>query len=239
MSERTYELSTGHEVTLPLSTTATMVGGLFTASVDAATHLCPDGLAPVRVTPAQTLVLLLGVDYHRIDDGQLDPYEEFGIFVLAAPGEGPMALPRALHRGIGGYTWQLPVTTEPARALGELWGYPKSVADITFTDDGRERRTTLSVDGKQLLTLTVRRPRMVSGSASSTSFTDCDGTLRRERVHADGDLGVAPCGARVNIDGSHPWTDTLQVLGVGGRGLAAVGFEGEFVIDPPTRLDSR
>jgi hypothetical protein len=239
MTERAYELSTGHKVTVPLSTTATMVGGLFTASVDAAQHLCPDGLAPVRVTAARTLVLLLGVDYHRIDDGQLDPYEEFGIFVLAAPGEGPMALPRALHRGIGGYTWQLPVTTEPARALGELWGYPKSVADITFTDDGRERQTTLAVDGTQLLSLTVRRPWSIAGAVSAVSFTDGDETVRREEVHADGDIGVAPRGVRVDIDDAHPWTDTLQVLGVGGRGLAAVGFDGEFVIDPPAPLDGR
>ena len=48
MSEHTYELSTGQEVTIPLSTSATMVGGLYTASVDAAQHLCPDGLVPVR-----------------------------------------------------------------------------------------------------------------------------------------------------------------------------------------------
>jgi len=236
MSER-YELSTGQEVTIPLSTSATMVGGLYTASVDAARHLCPDGLAPVRVTPARTLVLLLSVEYHRIDEGQLDPYDEFGIVVLAAPGDRPLSLVRALSRGVGGYTWQLPVTTEPARALGERWGYPKTVADIAVEEDDGRRETTVAVDGRRVLTLTVRQPPTVAASLSAVSFTDGDGTVRREAVHVDGACGVAPGGARVELGEPHPWTETLHVLGVGGRALAAVAFDGEFVIDPPARLE--
>lgn len=234
-SNRTYEVSTGQVVRLPLSTSARMVGALFSASVDAARHLCPGELAPVRVAPARTLVLLLGVDYRRIDEGQLDPYEEFGIFVLASAADRPLSLPRALRRGVGGYTWQLPVTTEPARALGECWQYPKTVADISVADGGRQ--TTLSVDGRRLLTLTARLPKTVTTAVSARSYTDGDGTVRRGTVHLHGEMGARPWGARVDVAGGHPWTDQLHVLGVGGRALATVAFDGELTIDPPERLD--
>jgi hypothetical protein len=234
---KTVTLSTGHEVTLPLSTTATMVGGVFSAAVDAAEPLCPDGLAPVRVSPARTLVVLLGVDYHRIDENQLEPYDEFGIILPVARGDRPVSLPRALRRDVGGYVWQLPVTTEPARALGDIWQYPKSLAEIGFSDTEDGRRTTLAVDGQQRLTLDTCRPPTVSARLSAVNYTDGDGTVRREAVHLDGKLGVAPFGASVALEGGNHWTDQLRVLGVEGGALATLAFEGEFVIDPPRRLD--
>jgi hypothetical protein len=157
--------------------------------------------------------------------------------VLAAPGDRPLSLVRALSRGVGGYTWQLPVTTEPGRALGERWGYPKTVADIAIGESDGRRETTVAVDGRRVLTLTVRQPPTVAASLSAVSFTNGDGTVRREAVHVDGACGVAPGGARVEFEEPHPSTETLNVLGVGGRALAAVAFDGEFVIDPPTRLD--
>jgi hypothetical protein len=238
-SERTCELATGETVTVPLSARATMVGAFFSASADAAREICPEGLVPVRVAPARTLVMVLGVDYHRIDEGQLDPYEEFGIVVLVTEGAQPVSLPRALGRGLGGYVWQLPVTTEPARALGDCWQYPKTVADVTVTGDRNERRATLAVDGQHLVTLTARVPPSVDAALSTRSYTDGDGTVRREPVRVDGRLGATPRGARVDIDGGHPWTDQLHVLGVGGRALATVAFDGEVTIDRPQRLTGR
>lgn len=233
---RTVELSTGHEVTLPLSTTATMVGAVFTAAVDAARPLLPDALAPVRITPARTAVLLLGVEYHRIDRGQLAPYDEFGIFVPAIPADGAGAL-SALTGGLGGYTWQLPVTTEPARALGDVWGHPKRVADIEFSDRGGQRRATLTADGEHVLTLDVNRPRTVPTTFGSRSYTDSDGTVRRVPVRVDGEGGVGLRGSADTLTlGEHTWADQLRVLGVGNRPLCHVSFEGEFVIDPPELL---
>lgn len=238
-SKRTYELTTGETVTVPLSASASMIGALFSASADAARELCPEGLVPVRVTPARTLVLVLGVEYHRIDEGQIDPYEEFGIVVLATERARPVSIPRALGRGLGGYVWQLPVTTEPARALGDCWQYPKTVADVTVTDCDEGKQATLAVDGRHLVTLTARRPPLIDTAISTRSYTDGDGTVRREAVHVDGRLGATPCGASADIDGGHPWTDQLHVLGVGGRALATVAFDGTVTIDRPRRLGHR
>ncbi|MEF8871781.1 MAG: acetoacetate decarboxylase family protein [Haloarculaceae archaeon] len=237
-AERTVELSSGHKVTLPLSTTATMVGGVFTASVDAARPMLPDELTPVRLTPARTAVLLLSVEYHRIDRNQLSPYNEFGIFLPAVPGTGTATPLSALGGELGGYTWQLPVTTEPARALGELWQYPKTVGNIAFDDEGRHRRTTVTVDGQRVLTFEANRPRTVPVSLSIRSYTDGDGTVRSVPARVDGRGGAALGCGRTALDlGSHPWADQLRVLGVGPQAIGIVSFEGEFIIDPPTKVE--
>lgn len=233
--ERTVELASGHEVRLPLSTTATMTGALFVASADAAEELVPTPLRPVRVTPARTLVLLLTVEYRRVDRNQFDPYDEVGIFVPAVP-DG-VGLSRAiLDGGLGGYTWQLPVTTEPARALGECWQFPKTVADITVEDEGGRRRTTLTVDGERVFTSEIRRPRTIPVRLSARSYTDADGTVRRVPVGIDGRGGVVPGGSHVDL-GTHTWADQLRVLGVDSGGLCALAFDGEFVVSLPERLD--
>lgn len=234
-AERTVELASGHEVVLPLSTTAAMTGGLFPASADAASQLLPEGLRPVRVTPARTLVLLLTVEYQRVDRNQFDPYDEVGIFVPAVPDN--VGLSRALLGGhLGGYTWQLPVTTEPARALGECWQFPKRVADITITDKRGRRRTELSVDRERVFTLDTDRPRTVPGGLSTQSYTDGDGTVRQVPVGLDGRGGIAPGNGHVNL-GTHAWADQLRVLGVGSDSLCALAFDGEFVVYPPERLE--
>lgn len=234
-AERTVELASGHEVRLPLSTTATMTGALFVASADAAERLVPPALTPVRVTPARTLVLLLTVEYRRVDRNQFDPYDEVGIFVPVVP-EG-IGLSRAILDGrLGGYTWQLPVTTEPARALGECWQFPKRVADITVTDGGDRRRTTLTVDGERVITSEIRRPRTVPVRLSTRSYTDGDGTVRQVPVGIDGRGGVALGSSHVDL-GAHAWADQLRVLGVDSGGLCAIAFDGEFVVYPSERLD--
>jgi hypothetical protein len=235
-TERTVTLATGEEVRLPLSTTATMVGALFPAAIDAAAPLVPDSLRPVRLTPARTAVLLLSVEYQRIDRNQLAPYREVGIFLPVVPDDGTATPLAALGRGLGGYTWQLPVTTEPARALGEVWQFPKTVGSVTFDDDGGRRQTTLTVGEQRVLELTVDRPRTFPVRLSTRSYTDGDGTVRRVPVHIDGRGGLALGNGRVDL-GTHPWADQLRVLGVEHTGLGSFSFEGYFTIDPPERLE--
>jgi hypothetical protein len=234
--ERRVTLTTGEEVRLPLSTTATMTGTLFPAAVDAATPLVPDSLTPVRITPARTAVLLLSVEYHRIGRNQLAPYGEVGIFLPVVPGDRAVTPLATLGGVFGGYTWQLPVTTEPARALGEVWQFPKTVGRIAFADEDGTRRTTLAVDGQRALELDVPRPRTVPVRLSTRSYTDGDGTVRRVPVHIDGRGGLSLGNGRVDL-GTHPWADQLRVLGVEHNGLASFSFEGEFTIDPPERLE--
>lgn len=244
-------LSTGHEVVLPLETEARMDALVVSADATACAAVLPEGLAPVRVWPGRAAVVFLAVAYDRVGDHALSPYEEFGVFVAASPTEttwsrsvpglGPVG------RGIGGYTVALPVTTEPARALGvEGWGYPKSVADVSVRALDGVRRTTVADDDGNLATVEVRSRPRIPVSVETASFTHPDARsdarssagrsvvetvgLRCQPLELSGRAGVRPLAGYLSL-GDHPLARRLQRLAPG-RPLASFSFEGVFTIHP-------
>lgn len=234
---RTVDLSTGHAVTLPLSTDADVVGATFGADYHGVDALVPESLAPVSVTPGRAAVTVMCVEYRRIDDGTIDPYREVGVLFPVVADDGRVWPRSALSGTLGGYVWTLPVTTEPARALGEVWSYPKRVADITFSDDGRWRETTLDADGERVLSLGVKRPRTVSAGLSTRSYTSDEAGVVREPITLQGAFGGVPLSGRVTLSlGQHRLARTLRSLDIGSRALARFGFDGEFRIAPPERV---
>jgi len=222
-------LSTGHEVTLPLATEATMVGAVLPADAAAVASLLPDGLRPVRVTPRRAAVVLLCVEYRRIGDDAMDPYDEFAVAFPATTDRAAAPLRPLLTRAVGGYVWSLPVTSEPARALGdEVWGFPKTVADITHRDDATTRETTVVEDGDRVATVAIDWPRSLSHEERSHAYAVRDGGLLRVPVSFRGQFGVAPLSARVTVDpGEHDRADALRSLDVGSRSLLRFSLDGE------------
>lgn len=237
-TERTETLSTGHRVEVPLTTEATMTGAVLSADRRAVREYLPDGLRPVRLTATRAGVTLLCVEYHRIGRGTgITPYNEFGVLLPAVHGSRePLPYVSILTRGVGGYVWYLPVTTEPARALGaEIWGYPKEVADITHEDDGSERRTVVDVDGQRFIEVAIDRPPTVRWRDSSSSYTVRDGQVLREELALDGEFGGWPYGGGVSYTlGDHPRAEMLRSLDIGDRPLLRFAAETEFVIGEGT-----
>jgi hypothetical protein len=222
-------LSTGHRVELPLSTTARARGVVLTASRSAVRALLPEGLRPVRATPTRAAVTLLSVAYDRIDGCDVEPYDEFAVVLPAVPAD---ASTWSAVEHVGGYVDYLPVTTEPARALGvEVWGYPKVVADVTHDERGSTRRTTVTVDGERFVELSVDRPPTVETSLSSASYTTMDGRLLRERLTVDGQVGAWPASGAFSLTlGDHPRADRIRRLDAGDRALLRVAADVEFTI---------
>ena len=184
----------------------------------------------------------MSVDYSRIGRGEIDPYNEVAIMVPAVPeAAGRLPLLSALSGGVGGYVWQLPVTTEPACALGrERWGYPKSVADIEIVEDDEVTRTRLTVDGQRVLSLAVEQPPTRSLSVSLSSYTLRDGDLHRTPNTFAGEIGLRPLSRRVDWSlGDHEWADSLRSVELGSRPLARFGGNCEFTIGPPTPVGTR
>lgn len=222
-------LSTGHEVTLPLVTEATMTGAVLPADLDAVAALLPSGLRPVRTTPRRAAVAVLCVEYRRIDDDAMEPYDEFAVaFPATTDRTAPPLLP-LLTRAAGGYIWSLPVTSEPARALGEeVWGFPKTVADITHRDDATRRETTVVEDGDRVATVAIDWPRSLSREETSHSYAVRDGRLEQVPVTFRGRFGVAPLSARVAVDlGDHDRADTLRSLDIGSRSVVRFSLDGQ------------
>jgi NAD(P)-dependent dehydrogenase (short-subunit alcohol dehydrogenase family) len=237
----TVRLSTGHEVSVPLSTEASISGAVLSASAQGVDSLLPDSLEPVRITPNRSAITLLSVDYSRIGAGEIDPYNEVAIMIPAVPETASSRIPllSALSGDIGGYVWQLPVTTEPACALGrEIWGYPKSIAEIDISTDDRVTQTRLTVDGQRVLSLAVERLPTRSRELSLSSYTLLDDTLCKVEHTLAGRLRGRPLSSRVDwAFGDHPWGHTLAALEIGPRPLARFGGNCEFTIGIPQRLD--
>ncbi|WP_241692736.1 acetoacetate decarboxylase family protein [Haloarcula salina] len=222
-------LSTGHEVTLPLVTEATMAGAVLPADDDAVASLLPDGLHPVSVTPRRAGVVVLCVEYRRIGDDAMAPYDEFAVaFPATTDGRRAPLLP-LLTRAAGGYVWSLPVTSEPARALGdEVWGFPKTVADITHRDDATRRETTVVEDGDRVATVAIDWPQSLPREERSHAYAVRADRLLQIPISFRGQFGVAPLSARVAIDlGEHDRADTLRSLDIGSRSFLGFSLDGE------------
>ncbi|TSD09620.1 acetoacetate decarboxylase [Haloglomus irregulare] len=234
------ELSTGHQVELPLSTHATMTGAVLSASPEAVHELLPGGLRPIRATRDRAAVTLLCVDYDRIGyDSGITPYNEFGVLIPAVDGD-TRTLPYAsvFTRGVSGYVWHLPVTSEPAKALGvDIWGYPKEVADITHDDDGSTRRTSVHIDGQHLIDVTVERPPMFSQSDTSVGYTTKDGSVLREDLELHGEIGLWPYSSNISYSlGEHPRAERLKELDLSDRALMRFAADTEFIIHEGQRV---
>lgn len=233
-------LSTGHEVDLPLSTHATMTGVVLSASPEAVSELLPTGLTPIRATPGRAAVTFLCVDYDRIGHGSnITPYNEFGVLIPAVHDDS-RTLPyvSVLTRGVTGYVWHLPVTSEPAKALGvDIWGYPKEVAEITHDDDGSTRHTSVHIDGQHLIDVTVDRPPTFSQTDSGVSYTIKNGHVLREALELDGEIGVWPYSSSISYAlGDHPRAERLKELDLSERALLRFAADTEFAIHEGERV---
>jgi hypothetical protein len=135
------DLSTGHAVELPLSCRAGVGGAVFAADWAPLRAALPRDLTPLRLGTRRGAVVLAGVDYRSV--GSLTPYSEFAVVVPVAAA-GVAGFPTDLS-AVGGYVVDLPVSTDPARALGaEVWGFPKSVTGVAV--DATPTALTVRVD---------------------------------------------------------------------------------------------
>lgn len=236
-TEEQHTLSIGKTVALPLQTDATIMGVLFSVSLEHVREFLPSVLSPVRVGPRTGTILFLSIEYHSVNRGTFEPYNEFGVLVPATyQSATTVPLLSRFPGGIGGYVWCLPVTTEPSRALGdEIWGYPKVVGDIDIVDTGSRRRTTVTIDGERFITVETERPPTVDlGLRIPTeSYTEQDGTVLREPLTFEGEMGVWPFSSRVSYSlGNHSRAEQLRQLDIGDRALVRCYGNGKFVIHP-------
>lgn len=234
-------LSTEQTVSLPLSTRATMTGVVVPAALEGVRALLPPPLSPVRLGPTTASVAFLSVEYHSVDGGTIEPYNEFGVLVPTIRESSRTGFGSWLPGGIGGYVWYLPITTEPARALGvEIWGYPKVCGEIEITETSSRRRTAVSVDGEHLITIEIKRaPSLpVAASVGTESYTVRNGTVLTEPLSFEGTVGAWPLTTQLSYTlGTHPRADVLRELSLGNRALVRWYGRGTFDIHPGTPIE--
>ncbi|WP_380677545.1 acetoacetate decarboxylase family protein [Salinigranum sp. GCM10025319] len=237
-------LSTGHDVTLPLSCRARLGGVVFAADWAPLRALLPKDLTPVRLGPRSGAVATVGIDYRSV--GGLDPYREFAVVVPVAD-EGLGGVPTTLS-GVGGYVVDLPVTTDPARALGvEVWGFPKSVTGVKIEGTPRTFEVTVATGGE---TADESRPDVELsvdvGDAPArrvrrrlTSYAYLDDRLVRVPVDLDAEVRVARGGEGVRLGRGHGrYAAVLRDLEINPRVYARfVASHATAEIHPPERVE--
>ena len=232
------QLSTGHDVTLPLECRARLGGVVLAADWAPLRAALPPDLTPLRVGARRGAVALIGIDYRAV--GSLEPYREFAVIVPVAS-DGSGGVPTSLS-GIGGYVLDLPVTNEPARALGdEIWGFPKSVTDIDIDGTPTSLSVSLRDEGQPDVELSVapgesgaRRVRQ-----RLTAFAHLDDRLTRVAVDLDAEVRVSSTGAGVELARGHGrYATVLRDIGLRPRVYAQfVASHAEATIHAPERVD--
>jgi hypothetical protein len=211
----------GRQVHVPMHIAEAVGGiGVFTADGARLAAALPQGLVPVRLPGGRGVVVLMMVDYR---DNPLGDYDEGVVGFLARPAGGVRS---RLRPGL--WIAHMPVSQPFTREAGEvLWGYPKTVDELSLTTGGGRAMLRWERDGKRILRLAVRTgggvriPRVVL-----STFTVKDGRLHRTTLTASAARArVGAWGARAE-PGDHPVGWDLAALGLRRRALASLWVEG-------------
>ncbi|MGH3333063.1 MAG: acetoacetate decarboxylase family protein [Nocardioidaceae bacterium] len=218
----------GKSVTMPVVVRdATAATAMFSVGADAAQRMVDySGLRVLRHRPGRTVV---GLVFVRYVDGDLGPYDEFGVCVLVrnhdhAGPETALGNLRDLVVGRAGVLiHRLPVDGEFTLAAGrEIWGFPKTLADFDTDLGDRARRVGLRQDGRLVADLRVKRglPLPAPGSRLALrAYSHLDGVTRYTEWAMD-PQGVRsrPGGAELRL-GTHSIASELVGLGLPKRAL--------------------
>jgi hypothetical protein len=163
-------------------------------------------LRAARVALGRAFVTLTFVRY---EDGDLGAYNEVGVLLFV---RGP--------GGTGVYVRHLPVDQEFTLAAGiQIWGYPKSLAEIRIEEGSREASCTVSYEGAEVLELAVRQGGVPFPQPSLPTYTLHDGSLRLTRWTTRGLARVRLGGAKLTL-GDHPMAGELRGLGLPRRAVS-------------------
>ena len=165
-----------------------------------------DEVELVETAPGRAQFALALVDYR---DNDLGSYLEVGFIAFVRPQTGGED---------GTFILRLPVDGEFTCAAGrEVWGFPKTVEELTFEVSEASATVTLTSDGE--LVLRVRVPRGgedLMPPMPMASYTVKDGRLHVTRFTQGGErtgLTFGPDGVELEL-GSHPWAKELAGLGL-------------------------
>lgn len=193
----------------------TGVVGIFPADATKVKDMLPsEKLSPYQPQANVALVLLAGYEYKNIDG--LAPYNEFAIAVLATYKRNPDD-----EGELGYYVLHLPVTTEEARVLGiELWGFPKFLADINFTDNEESVVCKVQADAKDIVTLEAKKINTEPTLLDIYDYTIKDRQIAKTLVSFRGEYGTSssPQGASCLL-GPHPISEQLRKIGIGEKSV--------------------
>lgn len=208
---------------------ARSISGIFLAPIFRIKELLPSGkLVPVEVLPNRTM---MGFSAFEYQDTSIGPYNEVGITIPVRylPSRNPVLLPAlkmSASLNFDVYVWKLPVTTRIALDAGiEIWGYPKFLAEITFSESPSHLSCHLVEEGREILTLKVRKlkPRLKTFLNFNT-YTILGSEILWTTINGfSGGMARSfrPGASKLEL-GNHPLADLIRELGLSSRALMAL-----------------
>lgn len=165
----------------------------------------------------------------RYVDGDLGPYDEFGVCVLVRRHDSHARRTtwgnlRSLATGDAGVLiHRLPVDGEFTMAAGrDIWGFPKTLAEFDTELDGPAKRVALRQDGRLVADLRVRPGLRLPAPGSNlalTAYSHLDGVTRRTSWEMDPEgIRSRPAGAELRL-GDHLIGRELAALGLPRRAM--------------------
>lgn len=197
----------GRTVTLPVEVRlASNATAVFVADAAKVTRLLPDAaFEVVEAAPGTTHVMLSLIDYV---DNDLGDYDEVSVaFTVSPRGAGAGAA--------GSFIYKLPVNQSFTCEAGcRIWGFPKSVERIDFSQSDTAITGRLEMAGQKVFELTL--PIGGVGQAWSMdawTYTYIDGIPHRTPMSTRGTAVVNPPGVPPKLElGQHPLSQTLRSL---------------------------
>ncbi len=198
------------------------IGASFIAPVLPLKNLLPTSkLVPLQVLPGKGLLTFMAFDYR---DTSIGPYKEFAIAIPARyePGFNIPLFP-VLRMGASlsfeAYVWQLPLTSELGLNAGkDLWGFPKFLAEIEFSEAEKSVMCSLSEEGEHILTLEVRLSNAkLKSYFDLNTYTEKDDKLLLTRSRGlSGEIGKSymPGTASLSL-GEHPLSRQIREVAPG------------------------
>lgn len=180
---------------------------IFDVPLEAAQALVPEGFEVVEQAGGRAQFALVLVDYR---DNDLGSYLEIGTLFFVRPVGGGED---------GTFITHLPVSETFTCAAGnEIWGFPKTVAQIEAVNTDTTSRWTLAMDGELVLDVTVPRGGTdTMPDVALASYTLLGGRPHRTRFTQGGTgSGMFFDGEVALTLGTHPIAKELASLGLPG-----------------------
>lgn len=181
ISQREIMLSSGAVKSPCCYYDASIVDATFTVSTARVAELLPDAdLHPLELRKGRALLGVVVLDARRTDVG---PCREVMIGPLVVFGRRPLrvldALAAIVRRSVSVHVLHLPVTTEIARLTGvEVYGYPKTMAEIAFARSGGSVLCSVADGGNEVLRLTAAElPSHAARRMHATLYSTREGAL--------------------------------------------------------------
>ncbi|MDS1113889.1 acetoacetate decarboxylase family protein [Gordonia westfalica] len=192
----------------------------------------PGTLRPLRVRPGRAMCMLVFVDYV---DGDLGPYNEFGVcFLVEDPSRPPASPIRALRSLAKGdaraLVHRLPVDGDFTLAAGRgIWGFPKTLAEFDVDHTSSVRHGRLEADGALIADLRIKPGIKVPDTTADTvlhAYSQLDGVTRMTpwRLTSVSGTRTRIGGASLTL-GDHPIAAELRSLRLGRHALMTSSVE--------------